>query len=86
MRHSTLWFKGRLITSYVRERIEYPFKHISLSGITGKPSVSRIIYNEEANRVGARTVKAVDREPHGFFSVDLKGDTEGKLKVTEVER
>lgn len=81
----SLWFKGRLITSYVRERIEYPFKHISLSGITGTPSVSRIIYSEEANKVGVSAVKAIDDEPHGFFSVDLKGDAEGKLKVTEVD-
>ena len=30
----SFWFNGKLIASYTRERLEYPFKHISPSGIT----------------------------------------------------
>ena len=30
----SFWHEGKLIASYSRERIEYPFKHISPSGIT----------------------------------------------------
>ncbi len=37
----SLWRDGRLVTSYCRERLEYPLKHVSPSGITGTPSVSR---------------------------------------------
>ena len=39
----SFWYEGNLIASYSRERIEYPFKHISPSGITGTPTVSKII-------------------------------------------
>ncbi|HXW37933.1 MAG TPA: hypothetical protein VEJ36_08555, partial [Nitrososphaerales archaeon] len=37
----SIWRRGRLVTSYCRERLEYPFKHVSPSGITGTPSVAR---------------------------------------------
>lgn len=81
----SLWHNGELITSYSRERLEYPFKHISLSGLTGTPSVSRIVYDKEANNIGIAAVKAFDSKPNGFFSVDMKADSNDKLKVTEVD-
>ena len=43
----SFWFNGKLIASYTRERLEYPFKHISPSGITGTPTVSKIIVDEK---------------------------------------
>ncbi len=81
----SLWYKGKLITCYVRERLEYPFKHISLSGVTGTPTVARIVHDDEVVRVGIEAVKALDPEPHGFYSVDLKESAEGKPVVTEVD-
>lgn len=81
----SLWFKGKLITSYLRERLEYPFKHISLSGLTGTPSVARILRDEKINRVGMAAVKALNPNPHGFYSVDLKEDANGNPKITEVD-
>ncbi|MEM2015827.1 MAG: ATP-grasp domain-containing protein [Candidatus Methanomethylicia archaeon] len=81
----SLWFNGRLITSYARERIEYPFRHISLSGITGTPSVARIIHDNAVNSIGIAAVKALNPNPHGFYSVDLKEDADGNPKITEVD-
>jgi carbamoylphosphate synthase large subunit len=81
----SLWFKGRLITSYSRERLQYILKHISLSGITGTPAVARTVENEELNQVSIRAIRALDQEPHGFFSVDAKEDASGKPVVTEVD-
>jgi len=83
--YDSLWYKGKLITSYARERLEYPFKHITLTGLTGTPTLARIIVDENVNRVGASAVKALDPEPHGFYSVDIKEDAEGKPVVTEVD-
>ena len=48
----SFWFNGKLIASYTRERIEYPFKHISPSGITGTPTVSKIVVNEKEYLTG----------------------------------
>jgi len=81
----SLWHRGRLITSYARERIEYPFRHISLTGITGTPSVAKTLVSPEVNEVGISAVKAVDDEPNGFFSVDLREDGSGLPRVTEVD-
>ena len=81
----SLWFRGRLITSFARERLQYVLKHISLSGITGTPAVARTVEDEKLNQVGVEAVKALDSEPHGFFSVDVKEDASGKPVVTEVD-
>jgi carbamoyl-phosphate synthase large subunit len=81
----SLWFNGRLVTSYGRERLEYFLKHISLSGITGTPTIAKTVVNEEVNKVGVAAVKALDPLPHGFFSTDIKEDASGNCVVTEVD-
>jgi len=81
----SLWFRGRLVTSFVRERLEYPLKHISLSGVTGTPSVAKIIHDEATNSAGSSAVRALNPEPHGFYSVDIKEEQGGHPKVTEVD-
>ena len=81
----TLWRHGKLVTSYCRERIEYPFKHISPSGITGTPSVARTVEGNRVNEVGERSVQAVDPRPEGAYSIDIKEDSKGRPCVTEVD-
>ena len=81
----SLWFHGRLITSYSRERLQYFLRHISLSGITGTPTVARTVEDENLNHVSIKAIKALDQTPHGFFSVDVKEDASGKPVVTEVD-
>ena len=81
----SLWLNGDLVTSYARERLEYPFRHISLTGITGTPSVARTIHDDEVSKVGISAVKALNPKPHGFYSVDLREDSSGSPKVTEVD-
>jgi carbamoyl-phosphate synthase large subunit len=81
----SLWHHGKLVTSSTRERLEYPFKHISLTGITGTPSAAKTIRDGNADSAGVKAVKALDAVPHGFYSVDLKENDEGKPIVTEVD-
>jgi hypothetical protein len=85
MAWDSIWKGGRLVTSYSRERLEYPLKHISPSGITGTPSVSRTIHDPRLNDAGQRAVKAVDPKPNGAYSVDLKESADGTPCVTEVD-
>lgn len=66
-------------------RLEYPFKHISLSGITGTPTVAKTIHEDKINKIGVAAVLALDPKPHGFYSVDIKEDGNGKPHVTEVD-
>lgn len=81
----SLWYKGKLVTSYCRERLEYFLKHISLSGITGTPTIARTIIDEKINRIGIDSVQAIDPKPHGFYSTDIKEDANGNPVVTEVD-
>jgi predicted ATP-grasp superfamily ATP-dependent carboligase len=83
--YDSLWHEGRLIAYYCRERLEYPFKHITLSGITGTPTIARTIDDPEVCMTGRRAVEALSPKPHGFYSVDMKDDAEGKPTVTEVD-
>ena len=81
----SFWHKGKLIASFTRERLEYPLKHISPSGITGTPSVSRIIIDEDVNEIGIKSIRAIDKKPHGNYAVDLKEDIDGNWHVTEID-
>ncbi|MDA4122310.1 MAG: hypothetical protein OK456_03915 [Thaumarchaeota archaeon] len=81
----SIWKDGRLVTSYARERLEYPFKHISPSGITGTPSVARIVRDSRLNDVSQRAVKAIDPRPGGAYSIDVKESSKGEMCVTEVD-
>jgi carbamoyl-phosphate synthase large subunit len=47
--------------------------------------VARIIRDEKVNSTGIAAVKALNPNPHGFYSVDLKDDADGNPKVTEVD-
>jgi len=81
----SFWYNGKLIASYTRERIEYPFKHISPSGITGTPTVSKIIVDESINKMCESAIKSFDKNPHGNYAVDLKGDHENRMNITEID-
>lgn len=75
---------GALIASGCRERLEYVLPHVSPSGITGAPAVSRTIEDPRVAAIGEQAVRAVDGQPHGVYFVDLKGDSDGAPRVTEI--
>lgn len=75
---------GKLVACAARERLEYVLPHVSPSGITGAPAVSRTIFSEELFDIGERSVRAVDDCPHGVYFVDMKGDGQNKAHVTEI--
>jgi len=80
----SLWFNGKLVTSYARERIEYIYKNVSPSGITGTPTIARTIHDDKVNQISLASVKALDPTPHGFYCVDLKENYEGIPAICEV--
>lgn len=75
---------GELITSLVWERIEYIIAHVSPSGITGTPSVAKIIENQDVHNIAMQVVHSITQRPHGIFSVDFKENQEGVPCVTEI--
>lgn len=81
----SIWYNGKLIASYARERLEYYLSHLTPSGITGTPTVARIIHHKQANITAESAIKAIDEKPHGCYSVDMKEDDNGIPTITEVD-
>jgi carbamoyl-phosphate synthase large subunit len=79
-----LFKNGELITSLVWERIEYIISHVSPSGITGTPSVARIITNEKVNKTAVEVAYSLTEKPNGIFSIDFKENKSGVPCVTEI--
>ena len=79
-----LFKEGTLITSQSRERLAYVIPHVSPSGITGAPALSQTIIDPEVNDIGHRAVLALDSNYSGVGFVDMKGDEDGKPRVTEL--
>ncbi|MCP4445998.1 MAG: hypothetical protein GY811_11725 [Myxococcales bacterium] len=79
-----LYSHGTLVASGSRERLEYVLPHVSPSGITGAPAVSRTIESPELAALGERAVEAIAPKPHGVFFVDFKGDNEDRPRITEI--
>lgn len=79
-----LFDQGTLVAGQSRERLEYVIPHVSPSGITGAPAVSRTVSSEALRQVGERAVRTLDESPHGVFFVDLKEDEAGMARVTEI--
>jgi len=75
---------GELVTSLVWERIEYIISHVSPSGITGTPSVARIISNEKVNKIAVEVVSSITKKPNGILSIDFKENKVGIPCVTEI--
>ncbi|MCA9523214.1 MAG: hypothetical protein KC609_19695 [Myxococcales bacterium] len=81
---SGLFDQGRLVASQSRERLEYVLPHVSPSGITGAPAVSRTIASGALQQTGLTAVSALAPEPHGIFFVDFKENDDGVALVTEI--
>ncbi|MCJ7425175.1 hypothetical protein MUP01_13045 [Candidatus Bathyarchaeota archaeon] len=77
-----LYKNGELITSGGYHRLRYYLEKISPSGVTGTINVGVTIHDSKLNWVAEHSVQALDREPNGVYTVDLKGD--GRPVTTEV--
>ncbi len=80
----SLWKDGELITSMARERLEYIYPHLAPSGVTGTPAVQKTIRDETVNKIGTDAVLSIDASFNGIACVDMKEDSEGVPRVTEI--
>ncbi len=80
----SLWYEGKLVTSYARERLQYIYKHVSPSAITGTPTIARTVHQPKVNEISEAAVRALDSHPHGFYCVDLKENVDGTPSICEI--
>ncbi|HTM20664.1 MAG TPA: hypothetical protein VL172_09160 [Kofleriaceae bacterium] len=79
-----IYAAGRLVASAAMERLRYFLGNVTASGVSGQVSECATVDPEGYREVSARVVRALDAEPHGIYSVDLRHDREGRARVTEV--
>jgi carbamoyl-phosphate synthase large subunit len=81
---TSLWSDGQLVTSQVRERVEYIYPYLAPSGVTGTPVDAVTVHRPDVDDIATRAVLAVDSEATGVFCVDLKEDAAGVPRPTEI--
>lgn len=80
----SVWKDGKLLVSQARERVEYIYPNLAPSGVTGTPVVQRTINDSDVNFNAAEAVRAIDPNPNGIYSVDLKENSSGQPIPTEI--
>lgn len=79
-----LFQDGQLISGEARERVEYLFGFMTPSGQSSSPSVARTTSRSDIYDLGIDSVKSVTDVPNGVFGIDIKEDSNGIPKVTEI--
>lgn len=83
-----LYYKGRLVRAACAERVNYIMAKVAPSGITGNTSFGRMINDQNVFEVAEKAMETMfeltKAEKHGFYTVDLKEDIQGKPLITEI--
>jgi carbamoyl-phosphate synthase large subunit len=81
---TSLWNEGRIVCSQVRERLEYIYPYLAPSGVTGTPVLAVTRKRDDVDEIATKAVTAIDANASGVWSVDLKEDSDGVPRPTEV--
>jgi len=79
-----LYKDGELIVAQSRERIYWEFPSKTLTGITGITGAAKTIKNSIVDKIALDSVRAIDDNPNGIYSVDMTYDGEGIPNPTEI--
>lgn len=80
----SLWKDGELIVAQGRKRLYWEFADRSASGITGLTGTGITIDDPNIDKIAQKAILAIDKKPHGIFSVDLTYDNNGIPNPTEI--
>ena len=83
-----LYYNGEYVKGAALECVEYVMANTAPSKVTGNTAFGRFLNEDRINEFCDRCVKYLESKlgvpAHGILSFDLKEDTAGELKVTEV--
>lgn len=86
--HSTtwqsIWKNGELIVAQGRKRLYWEFGNRAPSGVTGITGGAVTVSDPVVDDIAQKAIHAIDKKPHGIFSVDLTYDREGLPNPTEI--
>lgn len=83
-----LYYNGEYVKGAALECVEYVMANTAPSGVTGNTHFARFLNDDRINKFCDSCIKYIEKQlgvkAHGILSFDLKEDTEGNMKVTEV--
>ena len=83
-----LYYNGEYVKGAALECVEYVMANIAPSHVTGNTHFGRFLNEDHINKFCDDCVKYLETklcvQAHGILSFDLKEDSSGKLKVTEI--
>ena len=83
-----LYYDGEYVKGAALECVEYVMANAAPSRVTGNTHFARFLNEDRINEFCDRCIKYLENKlnekAHGILSFDLKEDSEGNLKVTEV--
>jgi carbamoyl-phosphate synthase large subunit len=80
----SIWFQGELVVAQTRRRLTWNFGNRTLSGVTGITGVGETCSDPVVDKLAHDAIFAIDKTPHGIFSVDMTYDYEGMPNLTEI--
>lgn len=80
----TIWMNGYLVSAQARERVEYVFGNLTVTGQSSSPSVARTVDNKIVYNTAINAIKTITEKPNGIFCVDMKENGKGIPCVTEI--
>lgn len=83
-----LYYNGEYVKGAALECVEYVMANTAPSHVTGNTHFGRFLNDDRINEFCDRCIKYLEKElgvcAHGILSFDLKEDSKGNMKVTEV--
>ncbi|MDB5123359.1 MAG: Carboxylate--amine ligase [Mucilaginibacter sp.] len=79
-----IYYHGELIVAQTRERLYWEHGNRAQSGVTGITGTGRTTSNKLIDDISIKSIFAVDKNPHGIFSVDMTYSKDGIPKCTEI--
>lgn len=80
----SIWHNGKLVVAQSRKRLYWELAKVSPSGITGATGAGMTCSDTLVNRMARKAIHAIDKKPHGIFSVDLTYDKRKVPNPTEI--
>ncbi len=80
----SIWNNGELVVAQGRKRLTWELAKISPSGVTGATGTGLTVSDPLLDKLAVKTIKAIDKKPHGLFAVDMTYDSKGIPNPTEI--
>lgn len=80
----SIWFEGELVVAQTRKRLYWEFGNRAPSGVTGLTGAGVTVSDPEVDEISRNAILAIDKKPHGIFSVDHTYNRKGIPNPTEI--